>query len=312
MFFVQRLLVLIVGATVLVDATWTDLAHFDLDKQGYLALLGLTLALAAGGTFYGRSRPDSRLSAMLFGCAFLVCFSASFSLLNYLLLTVAGHRIDLALAAADRAMGFNWPAMMAAMANHPALDFVFRNCYLSVLPQVALLIVALSGCGHEVRVYEACLAIALAAIVTVLVWTIFPSFGAFAVYDLPASLTRRLDVALDGRYAHELQKLLASGPGFISPRSARGLVGFPSYHAALAVIVAWHMRPVKMLFWPVAAIDVIVLVATPIQGGHHVVDVIAGLGVAILAIAAARWASSMPPAIREVCPLRTIEGAAEG
>ncbi len=312
MIFVQRLLVAIVGATVLVDVAWADFGRFDLDKQSYLALAALTLSLVAGGAFYSRMRPDPRLSAMLFGCAFLVCFSASFSLLNYLLLTIAGHRIDTALAAVDRAIGFYWPATMAAMADHPLLDSIFRICYLSVLPQVALLIVVLSGNSHEQRVYEACLAIALAAIVTVVFWTIFPSFGAFAVYELPTSLARRLDLALDGRYAHELLGLIASGPGFISPRSARGLVGFPSYHAALAVIVAWHMRPVKVVFWPVAAVDAIVLVATPIQGGHHLVDVIAGSGVAVLAIAAAKWASSVASAAKIVAPLlvtgRTTEG----
>jgi membrane-associated phospholipid phosphatase len=72
------------------------------------------------------------------------------------------------------------------------------------------------------------------------------------------------------------------------------------------------MRPVKVVFWPVAAVDAIVLVATPIQGGHHLVDVIAGSGVAVLAIAAAKWASSVASAAKIVAPLlvtgRTTEG----
>jgi len=32
------------------------------------------------------------------------------------------------------------------------------------------------------------------------------------------------------------------------------------------------------------ALNFVVLVATPIQGGHHVVDVLAGFGVAVIAV----------------------------
>ena len=54
--------------------------------------------------------------------------------------------------------------------------------------------------------------------------------------------------------------------------------------------------------WIVLAVDAVVLIATPIQGGHHVIDVIAGFFVAALAIratdAAARFARrpSLPAA----------------
>nr|HET7859644.1 hypothetical protein [Caldimonas sp.] len=45
------------------------------------ALLGG--ALAGGGVYYERIRKDPRLAAMLFGTAFLIGFSAAFSVLNY-------------------------------------------------------------------------------------------------------------------------------------------------------------------------------------------------------------------------------------
>lgn len=241
--------------------------------------------MVAGGVFYARIRKDERLSAMLFGAAFLVVFSAAFSLFNYLLLTVAGTRIDSVLAAADRRLGIDWPAMMAFMADHPRVNMLLKLCYGSVMPQIAMLIIVLSFIGRTGQVYKLALSIALGAMLTVAVWTLAPSFGAFSVYALPPQVSAHLNLALDHDYAADLVNLLAHGPGRISPTDAKGLVGFPSFHGALAMLVAWYGRDVPYLRWPVLAVNALVVVATPIQGGHHVVDLAGGLVVALAAAA---------------------------
>jgi membrane-associated phospholipid phosphatase len=93
-----------------------------------------------------------------------------------------------------------------------------------------------------------------------------------------------MDLALDSAYAKDLVRLLHEGPGLISPRSARGLIGFPSYHATMALLAIWYLRDVKILRWPVLVLNLAVLFATPVQGGHHVVDVLASFPVAALAV----------------------------
>jgi hypothetical protein len=40
-------------------------------------------------------------------------------------------------------------------------------------------------------------------------------------------------------------------------------------------------------------LNLIVIVATPIEGGHHLVDVIAAVPVAVLAVFTARWISTL-------------------
>ncbi len=295
----QLILLVIVAATAGTDFAWVRAGHFDVDAKAYGVIAILTLICAAGALFYERVRKDERLSAMLTGTSFLVGMSASFSLLNYLLLTVAGTRIDAQLAAIDRAMGVDWPAMMAFVAHHPVANAVLQLIYLSVLPQIALLIVAIGLAGKPRRVYSLVLSVAFGAAIsiaawTIAAWTIAPSFGAFSVYPLPQSVSSHLAVALDGRYAKDLIALLAQGPGHISPTDAKGLIGFPSYHAALALIVVWQAREIPILRWVLGAVNAVVLIATPIQGGHHVIDVIAGAGVAAMAVLLAgqvlKWA----------------------
>jgi hypothetical protein len=248
----------------------------------------LAVVLAGGALFYEHIRKDARLAAMLAGTAFLIGMSASFSVLNYFLLTVAGHRIDASLAAIDRALGIDWPALMAFVSRYPRTNLVLELVYVSVLPQVAVLVAALGLFGRPEKIYALCLSVACAAAICIAVWTLAPSFGAFSVYELPAGVSNHLALALDGRYARELVGLLAHGPGRISPTAAKGLIGFPSYHAVLAILVAWYARELSYLRWVALAVNTVVLVATPIQGGHDVIDVLAGFAVAALAIAFAR------------------------
>jgi len=147
-----------------------------------------------------------------------------------------------------------------------------------------LLVVLLGWRGKHENIYAFCLALTAGAAISISVWTLAPSFGAFSVYELPAEVSRRMPLALDAQYAKDLMSLLANGPGHISPTSAKGLIGFPSFHAAMAMLVVWYARELSTVRWFVLALNLVVLVATPIQGGHHVVDVLAGLGVAVIGV----------------------------
>jgi len=270
------LLAILAGA----DAVWVMLGQFALDGGSFARLSLLSAGLLMGARFYQTIRPEPRLAAMLFGTGFLCAFSLGASLLNYLLLTRAGARIDVELAALDRALGFDWPRAMAWMAQHPRLNLAALIAYSSMLPQVALLTIALATV-EEADVYRFCAGLALSALSCIAIWSFAPSFGAFSVYPFAAGTMK---LALDPAYGHDLARLLRDGPGLISPRDTKGLIGFPSYHAVLALLVMWHARKIRILRWPAIILNSAVLLSTPIQGGHHLIDVIAALPVAALAI----------------------------
>jgi hypothetical protein len=278
----RRLLEILAVGLLLLDILWVTCAHLNVNYGAFLPMIILSAALFAGSMFYQQQRPDPRLSAMLFGAAFLVLFSASASVLNYCLLTVAGPRIDISLAAMDRALGFDWPVVMAGVARHPALNALFNAVYPSMLPQVAFLIIVLAQRATYPAIYRFCLAVAIGALVCIAVWALAPSFGAISVYDLPAGWGH-LPLALDKNYARELVALLAQGPGLIMPDNAKGLIGFPSYHAVLALLVIYYAWQTLWLRWPAIILNLLVLAATPIQGGHHAVDVLGGALVSVVA-----------------------------
>jgi hypothetical protein len=172
---------------------------------------------------------------------------------------------------------------------------------MSVMPQTLLLILLL-GFGKKLDdLYGLALALCFGAMLALAIWTAFPSFGAFSVFALPAQVTSKLGLVLGFDYARVLVHMLKDGPGFISPKELRGLVGFPSYHTLQALVLAWYARHLPWWRWVALALNAAVLVAVPIQGGHHLVDMAGGVAITLIAAALARtvldWAKRPAPAV---------------
>ena len=62
----------------------------------------------------------------------------------------------------------------------------------------------------------------------------------------------------------------------ISLTQVNGLITFPSFHAALAIILIYASRGVKVLFPAFLVLNLLMLAATPTVGGHYFIDIIAG------------------------------------
>ncbi len=152
------------------------------------------------------------------------------------------------------------------------------------LPQIALLIVVLGWQSSIAKIYSFCLAIACASFLGDRVsGLVFPSFGrdvGLSAAELRVICSTRLwllDLCL--RATTSVAYCSPDGPGFIAPSDlqrpdrlsvfscgAVGVCSLPGLRAALK----------RYVFVPVLALNFLVLLSTPIQGGHHVVDVLAG------------------------------------
>jgi len=310
----NRILLAMSVAIVVLDGTWLVGGHFSYDARNYGLLALILLPLLAAGFYYRFVRRDDALNAVLCCSAFLIVFPAGCSLLSYLLITVSGPRIDGILAQADLAIGFHWPSLMSMVAQHPLANAVLKLAYLSVMPQSVVLLFALGFTKRIDEVYRLSLALAIGAVITLAVWAMAPSFGAFSVYILPNPVAAKLGLVLGFDYGHYLVQMLKDGPGFISPRDLRGIVGFPSYHTLQALVGMWYARRLALLRWPAILLNLVVLIAIPIHGGHHLVDMFGGVAVTIAAVALAarvvafaeRRAASAPVAVGAPQPVGVI------
>lgn len=293
----QRIMFAVAAGLVAIDLAWGWIGHFHIDAAAYIRPGLIGLALLGAGIFYQTRRPDPKIVAMLSGACFLIFFSAAANLLNNFLLTVAGARIDAQLDAADRALGFDWYRLMLLMADHPFLNGWLFQIYNVALPEIALLLIILACSGKVDKTYRFCLAVAFGALICISVWALMPAFGAMSLYTLPPDVARKLQVALTCEFGKAQVAMLRDGPGYITIDSLHGsLIGFPSYHGVLALLVIWYARSLPSLFWPLLAINVLILISTPIQGGHHLIDVLASFPVTAVAVfAAARMAKTVKP-----------------
>lgn len=287
-FSLQRALFVLAATVIAVDLVWAAFGHFQIDTIAYLRLGLMGLALMGAGLGYQKFRNEPQLAAMLLGASFLCLFSSGASVLNYFLLTVAGPRIDDLLLSADRAMGFDWYRMMIAMAHYPVLNAVFFRVYNTVLPQIALVLVFLAWTNQVERTYRFCLSLGVGALIAIFIWALAPSLGAKSMYVLPPDVAQRLTLSVTTEYGKALVMLLHNGPGYITPSDLRGLIAFPSYHGVLALIVTWYAWNLRWIRWPAIGLNAVVLVSTPVQGGHHLIDVIAAFPVTMLALWLAR------------------------
>jgi membrane-associated phospholipid phosphatase len=67
-----------------------------------------------------------------------------------------------------------------------------------------------------------------------------------------------------------------------------GIVTFPSFHVAAAVLLAWAGANLPLLRYPMIVLNILMLLSAIPIGGHYLIDVIAGCLVAVGSIIAAR------------------------
>jgi len=85
-----------------------------------------------------------------------------------------------------------------------------------------------------------------------------------------------------------LKSLRAGEPMVLDWGHLDGVVQFPSFHAALGTIYIYAARHRLWALIPFAVLDTLLIVATPPMGGHYLSDTLAGIAVALIAIAVTR------------------------
>jgi hypothetical protein len=296
----------LVAAVVVLSPVVSD---FKIDWRSFSLAFLATNALFGGSWFYRTVRPDPRLSSALGCSAQIMAFSAVGAPLSYLAASAGFPLHDRAFDAADKALGFDWTALLTWFNAHATFIVIFRAIYLSLTIQATLIVLTLAFTGQLARLRIFVFAFICAAIVTIAISCVLPAqgvwsyygFGEHPSYVLPVSHTSwpLFHGLRDGTY----RQLVAEG--------AEGIITFPSLHAALAVILCVVAWPNHWLRWLIIPTNVAMLVATPIEGSHYIVDIIAGIAIAGLSVAAGlavwRYAASLPsPSVVTMIPSRAV------
>ncbi|MES2104118.1 MAG: phosphatase PAP2 family protein [Pseudomonadota bacterium] len=281
-------------AVFVVDAIWLSASHYSVSGARslavfFIALLGLGLLSAIGKlprySAVARS-PYAQRARLTLHCIFLLSvFTAAAGVLQYLLITLNPPVVDARLAAWDALIGFDWVYAFLWVRGNPLVNAILKLAYASLLLQFIAIpwLLGLSGRERHLREFVSC--IMLSSLLLLLISAGFPAHSAFAYYGLGIEAELQTVSHFD---------LLRSGAMRVFDiDDIQGLISIPSYHAALAVILTYVLRSYRLLFLLAAVVNAVMILSTPTEGGHYLVDTIAGLGLAMLTIAATRRLSTM-------------------
>jgi hypothetical protein len=285
----DRLKLGIILAVLAVDVAWIALAGYSFDFASLVRILVVVPLLLAVAEIYRRWRPNPVFVVMTRETAWLIAFSAVAAVLSTLVITLDRPPIDDALAAFDRAVGLDWPAYHAYVTARPRLGLVFALLYFLALPITAFAVIGLSIAKRTDRASELVLAAMIGALIAIAISGLLPSSGALAYFRPDeAGLAHRPIVDL--AYKQTFFDIRAGLVQHLSLDRIKGLIAFPSYHAALNVIVLLAFRGMPKVFWPLFVLTIAMLATTPVEGGHHLADAVGGTLLAILSVAlAAFW-----------------------
>jgi membrane-associated phospholipid phosphatase len=236
------------------------------------------------GWYYAARRAEPKISHLLRETGHMLFFSAAAAMLSYLATAFDRPLIDQALIAADKLMGFDWTRYVAFVNARPWLGDLSSALYVSTLPQVALATVTLPILGQSARGREFVLAIMIAALICVGISAVLPSAGALAHYKPDAAFYLANHPVVDMAYKDEFFRMRALAIETLTLQDAKGLIAFPSYHVSMSVLIALAFRGMPRFFWPLFVLNLGVILSTPIDGGHHLIDGVAGAAVAVIAL----------------------------
>jgi hypothetical protein len=254
----------------------------------HLLLAGPAFVIGAYYTFWR----FSLLPATLFNGFGLAGLAFTGNVLSSILTMYSARRfpfMDAPLAAADRFIGFDWVATLRLFDHHPDVNAVLRVAYDTIMPQILLIVVILALTRQAERLYGFLMATNLALVVTCVIAIFFPALGAYEFYGVSPADHPHIALMTDTKMTAPIQWLRAAEFTPPMPSFTVGLISFPSFHAATAVIYAWAMWRTPIARWVWLAVNAMMLIATPVHGSHYLVDVLAGVAVAWIGIAMSGW-----------------------
>ncbi len=261
-----------------------------LEPVAYGVTIIIALTLLAIVYYHRRTRAERADPKLMFslgaiGQVIVVCTFVG--PLSYVACASGWPLQDQALLAIDRALGMDPEPIARFVNDHPWLAGILAKAYGLIKWPLLGIPVVLALTARYVRLQVFMLAMSLALAVTIAISAVIPAIGTYYGLQLPAAHFPNIPSAV---YAGQLRDILALREGSLRQLELfylSGVVSFPSFHAASAVLYMWALWPVRGIGGIAAALNLLMIAATPVIGAHYMIDVFGGIALAATSIWAA-------------------------
>lgn len=256
----------------LIAGLWAKFIGFDLAVQWGDILLPCAAVFAV---LLAHAFMSERMSLVAEYFLLTLAATGAFGVLSYLSMTTNRPLADDFLLAADRALGFDWLPPYRWLVSHAAAAKVLQIAYNSLVYQGLYFGVLFGLMARRQTLREMFWLVLVAGILTSAGAALFPAFGTFKAFGIKAEFLPAMERLRSGDLHFTLAKLT-------------GVVSFPSFHTTMALLYIYGFRRAGAIGWLAALLNIVMLPAIPFFGGHYLVDMLGGAGVALLAVVLVR------------------------
>ncbi len=263
-----------IAALALCDAIGLQVQGMHLVLKALLSNVIAILIILSMSFAYHYLRPRMRISEMTHMTAIILAFSCTVSILSYIVTTLPRPLFDVEFVRADRALGLHWLAQYNWVMAHPYVHAALYMAYATLIPQLLAVIFVLNFHGLCSRGWETMWLLVTSCVGCIIMSGIWPAEGAFGYYQ----------VELNRAYVQVFMGLHNGTIKTIGDQSIQGVIQFPSFHVALALVLTYAARGRKYLFPLLVELNILLFLSTPSIGGHHFADLWGGVALALLSI----------------------------
>jgi PAP2 superfamily len=300
----------VLGLMALALALTLPLTGFSLKLMSLMEPVGIA-AIYSGTAYYNlfwRAQKNPTVIFILGSTGQILLIPILMTPMTYIAASANLPLQDKNLMALDQALGLDWVAYFNFFYHHYALLYASVVGYSMIGWPVFGIPIVLAFTRHYRRLQEFTLAFALALITTTAISAFTPAMGTYDwLHYLPNP-----DIFTPGAYLEQLRDLPMVRDGslrHLELMQLAGIVTFPSFHAAAAVLYLWAFWAVRWMRPFALLANIAMLIATPVCGGHYFVDVFAGIAIAAVSVVAARRIADWLTRTSAVVP-SYVQGAA--
>lgn len=288
-----RVVLALLAGLVLFDAIATRAMGLTLTGLGRILWLTPIATMAVLAHLLSL-QPASRIkglwakaSVVLFCLCLLTVFSLAAIVLQDTVISARFDLVDEQLAGIDAALGFHWPHAYRWLTRHSQIFELLRHWYqlhgwqVTLIPLLLACKQRMDDLADYLLLFSATVVLAIFISATIPASNPYIYFGQIGAYD-----------------PSEWSQFAALHDGVlrvIDLNDNQGLISLPSLHAAHAVVFVYVTRHLRGWNVGFGVVNFVMTIAALPFGGHYLIDILAGIALALVVI----WTS------RRVSPRRT-------
>jgi hypothetical protein len=273
----RRLSMTMIACVLVIDLIWlpfSALSFSTINIAVVAVIAGLPLLAGPIWRQHGFSAVTTNVAVEVY---ILVLFGAVGFVFSYLAIESGWTVRDSLFADIDNALGFDWRKYTLFILQNDLLRPASLILYLVSPMLIGFALIWFCLNGKVQRASEIVAMVILGGILCVVISGIAPSAGGAGYFPADSSFYGGHKVIFDDSYKSIFFQLRDGAGMEISMLRPLALIAFPSYHACLSLLVILAFRGTGRIGWLILALNIGSLLSLPVQGGHHLSDILGGL-----------------------------------